>query len=220
MSLPKIIHSVRMGHQPVSELNRRCEDSWHKICPDWKFMHWTDEDLPKDDWCNRALKKQPANASIYMRLHALYLYGGVYCDNDAELIRPPDLQHPCFFGFQRDDVDVECVNDGCMGAEAGHPFLELRMRAIRSQAPDIPPSSLGPRLLTEELRQLGLKGTNIEQDIGLGIHVYAKEVLYPFRWDQRPERSYLTDRTISIHWFEGSWLAQKFPQATGKFDDQ
>lgn len=53
------------------------------------------------------------------------------------------------------------------------------------------------------------------------IHIYPKEVLYPFRWDQKPDRSFLTDRTISIHWWEGSWmpLHQRFATATGKFDE-
>ncbi len=219
--IAKILHTARFGNQPVSELNKRCEASWKEFCPDWQFMHWDESTMPHGPWFQKALKAQPANVSIYMRLHALYYHGGVYVDNDAELVKAPDLQYPCFFGFQRDDVDVECVNDGCMGAEDGHPFLFQRMKDILEMPPDTPPSSLGPRLLTQELRKLGLTGTNVEQDIQQGIHVYSKDVLYPFRWDEKPERSYLTDRTISIHWWEGSWMqAKMFPQATGKFDDQ
>jgi len=217
--IPKILHTARFGNQPVSELNRRCEASWLRLLPDWEFLHWDEKQIPalNNEWFSKALKTQPANASIYARLHALYYHGGVYVDNDAELVRVPDLHYPCFFGFQRDDVDVECVNDGFMGAEKGHPFLLERMTDIVAEDPATPPSSLGPRLLTQELRKRGLKGTNGEQDIQDGIHVYSKDVLYPFRWDETPTREALTERTISIHWFEGSWLSTKFPQAVGHF---
>lgn len=216
--IPKILHFARFGPQPVSELNRRCMDSWKAVLPDWQFMFWGDSDVLDKPWLATALKVQPANVSIWMRLHALHKFGGVYVDNDAELVRVPDLQYPCFFGFQRDDVDVECVNDGAMGSEPEHPFIAKRMEDILKMPPNTQPSALGPKLLTEELRSSGLTGVNVEQDLPNGVHVYTKDVLYPFRWDQRPDHAALTDRTISIHWWEGSWLNHHFPQSTGHFE--
>ena len=215
--IPKILHHARFGKQPVSELNLRCLHSWQHLLPDWRFMFWDEHNMPNVAFCHAALKVQPANASIYTRLHALHEFGGVYLDNDAELVRVPELHFPAFLGFQRDDVDVECVNDGAMGSEPGHPFLKQRMNDIANLPPEVMPSSLGPELLTKELRKLGMNGTNVEQDVGT-IHVYPKEVLYPFRWDDKPDRKFLTARTISIHWWEGSWLSNKFPQATGHFE--
>ena len=51
-----------------------------------------------------------------------------------------------------------------------------------------------------------------------GITVYAKEVLYPWAWFEKPDRSRITDRTIGVHWWSGPWAPHlRHPNAADQF---
>ena len=91
--IPKIIHYVWLGNDPLPEEMRKCMESWHRWMPDYQFMCWNNNDLPK---VNSIFAKEAysvgkwAFASDVLRLFALYEYGGIYLDTDVDVKRSFD----------------------------------------------------------------------------------------------------------------------------------
>lgn len=91
--IPKIIHCVWFGRNPYSNIVKYCMESWKKYCPDYKVIVWNEDlfDIEQVPWVREAYKAQKwAFISDYIRLYALYNYGGVYIDSDVELLKPID----------------------------------------------------------------------------------------------------------------------------------
>ena len=63
-----------------------------------------------------------AFVSDFVRVNALYNYGGIYLDTDVEVFKSLDefLEEPAFTGFECDFYPV-CAT---MGAEKGNPLIK------------------------------------------------------------------------------------------------
>ena len=91
--IPKIIHYCWFGPNEKPELVLKCIESWKKYLPEYELREWTDTDLSNIN--NQYLKdafaeKKWAFVSDYVRLYALYNYGGIYLDTDEEILKPLD----------------------------------------------------------------------------------------------------------------------------------
>ncbi len=202
--IPKILHYGAFGGWKFSDLNRRCMESWDSVLPEFSKVQWGDENGPNRNFFKRAVKESPINAHNYIGIWALYRFGGIMVDNDVEIVRPFDLNHGVFVGFQRRDSAPLCINNAVIGAVPRHPFIKRILRKMEKGVPTGDPLWFGPGILTEELRNLGMSGFNVEQKID-DVMIYDSERFYPF-WHGEPiDKSRLTDRTFAIHHWEGSW---------------
>lgn len=82
-----------------------CIESWHKFMPDWEYVLWDENrfDVHSVHYVSEAYAlKKYAFVSDYVRLHALYTYGGVYLDTDVEVFKSFEniLSHQAFAGFE------------------------------------------------------------------------------------------------------------------------
>lgn len=79
--IPKIVHYCWLSGEPYPEGIQRCIDSWHKYLPDYEFRLW-DMNAVKDIdnvFLQEALQERVwAFAVDYVRLYALYHFGGIY----------------------------------------------------------------------------------------------------------------------------------------------
>jgi|GEM_PF-7035876 len=197
--IPKIIHTCLMGGWKLSPLGERCVESWRRVLPDWEIKVWNDANVPASDWCREAIAQTPVNASHWAQWRALFDFGGVFLDNDVEMVRPFDLDHEVFVGFQRADTMECCVNNAVVGAVPGHPFVRRVLMRIEETNPGGWPLVTGPGILTDLLVERGLVGLNVEQRVG-DIMVYDKERFYP-AWYTEPQLSaeQVGLRTFGIH---------------------
>ena len=135
MPIPKIIHYCWLSGEPYPELVQRCMQSWREKLPDYEFILW---DMSRFDnhsvpWVEQACNvKKWAFAADYIRLYALYNYGGIYLDSDVEVLRPFDdlLDRPYFFGREHTPDRIEnqdSIEAATMGAEKELPFLKKVM---------------------------------------------------------------------------------------------
>lgn len=185
-----------------------CMATWLALMPDFEFMAWNDDNGPDRKFFQRALKESPINAHNYIGIWALYRFGGIMMDNDVEVVRPFDLTHGLFVGFQRKDEAPLCLNNAVIGATPRHPVIKRILRRMEKGNPGGDPLWFGCWLLTEELRNIGMTGFNVEQKIG-DVMIYDAERFYPFWHGETIDKTKLTDRTFAIHHWQGSWSHPK-----------
>ena len=92
--IPKIIHYCWFGKNPLSDLAKKCIDSWKKYCPDYEIIEWNEEnfDINSNVYVKEAYdSKKWAFVTDYVRLYALDKCGGIYMDTDVELLKGIDV---------------------------------------------------------------------------------------------------------------------------------
>ena len=121
MPMPKIIHYCWLSGEPYPELVQRCMQSWKEKLPDYEFMLWDMNrfDIHSVPWVEQACAaKKWAFAADYIRLYALYNYGGIYLDSDVEVLKSFDdlLELPYFFGREHyfDMIDFRFLRDNSL----------------------------------------------------------------------------------------------------------
>lgn len=129
--IPKIIHYCWLSGEKYPESLRRCMDTWHKHFPEYELRLW---DINSFDFNSVPFTKDALAArkwafvSDYIRLYALYNYGGIYLDMDVVAFGKIDslLDNRFFSGLEmRDKEHTEIFLEAAiMGAEKGHPFIK------------------------------------------------------------------------------------------------
>jgi hypothetical protein len=154
-----------------------------------------------------ALKKY-AFAADFIRIYALFHYGGIYLDADVEIVASldPFLNHDFFIGFESNN-DLE---PAVFGAVKGHPWLTDLLDYYGNRSfiknrgeQDIKPL---PLIFNETaIDRFGFKVNGKMQNIfNEGIAVYPCDYF-------SPKNIYLnqikrTINTVAIHNFDSSWV--------------
>lgn len=126
MAIPKIIHYCWLSGTPFPDLENRCIESWKKHLPDYELILWDKERIKEihSSWIDSAIaQKKWAFAADYVRLYALYNYGGIYLDCDVEVLKSFDdlLDRQMFVGREAARPVVEAA---VLGSEANLPWLK------------------------------------------------------------------------------------------------
>lgn len=113
-----------MSGDPFPSDIQKCIDSWKRILPDYEIWLWDSKrfDLSTSVWVTEAYdKKKYAFCADYIRMYALFNYGGVYLDSDVEVLRSFNdlLTLPYFIGYESKQYFEAAV----IGAEKGNPFI-------------------------------------------------------------------------------------------------
>lgn len=122
--IPKIIHFCWLSDHPYPKEIQEYMDSWKRNLPDYEFVHWNFESFPKgkSKWVDQAFEaKKYAYAADYIRLYAVYHYGGIYLDTDVEVLKSfdPLLELPYFVGTEG-DLFIEAA---VIGAEKNNEWI-------------------------------------------------------------------------------------------------
>ena len=122
--IPKIIHICWLSGDEYPESIKRCLDSWHRFLPDYEIWLWDTNrfDINRVPWVKQAFEaKKYAFAADYIRLYALYHFGGIYLDSDVVVYKSFNdlLELPYFIG----EDYVHCFEPAIIGAEKGTPWL-------------------------------------------------------------------------------------------------
>ena len=86
--IPKVIHYIWIGHNPLPELALNCIRSWKEKCPDYEIRLWNEENLNIQEclFAKQAYEnKKYGFVTDYLRLNIVYEHGGIYLDTDVEV---------------------------------------------------------------------------------------------------------------------------------------
>lgn len=123
--IPKMIHFCWLSGDDYPKIIKKCIESWQNKLPDYDIVLWDTKrfDINSTTWTKQAFEaKKYAFAADYIRLHAIYNYGGIYFDSDVEVLKNLDdfLNLPYFIGVQFDN-DIEAA---IIGAQKGTDWIK------------------------------------------------------------------------------------------------
>ena len=130
--------------------------------------------------------------------------GLLACDTDVEVIKPldPYLKHEAFAGYENETS----VQTGLLACEKGfslfRDFLAYYDTAVFIREDGTPDTTTNVFVLTEICRKHGFVPNGKYQQVQ-GLSIYPKEVFCPVEFDTMKLKK--TRRTVTIHWFSGSW---------------
>lgn len=124
--IPKIIHYCWLSNDKYPDELIKCMDTWKEKLPDYEFILWNFNNFDKKSskWVEEAFdNKKYAFAADYIRLYALYNYGGIYLDMDIEVLKSFDdlLDTDLLLAYENDEKTG--IEAGCFGAIKGNPII-------------------------------------------------------------------------------------------------
>lgn len=214
--IPKIIHYCWFGKGEKSKLILKCMKSWKKKCPDYQIIGWTENnfDINSHPFCKAAYEDNNwAFVSDFVRLYALYNYGGIYLDTDVEIIKNLDvfLKYSVFLGFE----DGKHVANGLIfGSVKKHNFIKKLMNDYDSLI--YCPNDINFRInntnterTTKILLEYGMTPNNHLQTIS-DITIFPQDYFCPL--NVQTLEMHKTKNTYCIHHYEGSWTSERYKE--------
>lgn len=212
MVIPKIIHYCWFGGQEMPDKNKRCIDSWQKICPDYEIKCWDEKnyDVSKNQYMYDAfLRGKWGFVPDYARLDIIYNYGGIYLDTDVELVKRPDklLKYDGFMGFQRNYWIALGLG---FGAKKGNELIrglrdDYNAISFINKDGDLNLTA-APYYQTLYLKKRKIKCNNEIQYIDNNI-IVPTDWFDPQSYDGGTIKT--TKNTISVHHYDESWVDNK-----------
>ncbi len=191
MVIPKLIHRVWVGPDPMPEAFQRYGESWREHHPDWEMRLWTDDNLPplsRPQALTRA--RYPTELANLLRYELLAGAGGVYIDTDLECLRPID---PLLEGVEAFTAYLRPGRVGCgiLGAVPGHPLFARAVEEAEKRAGEGKSSvrATGPWFMTELVKDFP------------DVTIFEPAKFYPYDWDEKPRpASEFPDAYAIHHW--------------------
>lgn len=216
--IPKIIHYCWLSNDPIPENLRRYMNTWKKQLPDYTFMLWDFNRFDKNSsqWVQEAFEhKKYAFAADYIRLYALYHYGGIYLDMDVEVLKPftPFLSLHIMIGFEHGNHGLEMAT---LGTEKNSSWIKSCLQYYEGRSFIKKDGSLDtttlPHIIINACREKGYQ-LKLVHNINEALPIQDENIIPVFTSDFfSPKQSFKSDKinittnTISIHHFAGTWL--------------
>lgn len=211
--IPKIIHYCWFGKNPKSKDVEKYIESWRKYCPDYEIREWNESnfDLNESAYCREAYEaKKWAFITDYVRLKALYEYGGFYMDTDVEVVK--SLEPLRIFDAVSGYEAPTRIQTGTMGSCRDNEWIGMLLHYYDNRHFFRNDGSLDLTTNVNVITEL------TSQKYGLIFDGKRKEfgnnmVLLPFDYlcakDINTGKIKATINTFTIHHFKGSWLSDE-----------
>ena len=152
--IPRIIHQIWLGPNPLPAFFQEYQRQLKKLHPDWEYRLWTDKEVeqelgeqggeqrPCSLWHEIKACKNYGQQSDLVRVELLLRFGGVYVDVDVLAIKPFDpilkrydffagLEAPHCIGDRSDHYLF--ITNAIIGAAPAHPILEMYKGMIQKR---------------------------------------------------------------------------------------
>jgi FkbM family methyltransferase len=207
ITIPKVIHRIWLGKNPIPKTYEDYFDGWKKLHPEWSFYTWYDKDIENFINYNKIQEANTyAGKADIARYEILYRHGGVYLDCDIKLLKPLDYlleSSPQKFIVCNEDnsFNIHC-SIGFIASVPGFYVLSDAINKIKELDvnSDQPNVSTGPVFFRQCL------GYELDE-----IKLIPTDTFYPYLYNEPIEILNLLDldSTYGIHVWSGSWKDKK-----------
>ena len=197
--IPKIIHYCWLSDDPIPENLQNYMKSWKEKLPDYEFILWNFKRFEKSSsqWVSQAFdNKKYAFAAYYIRLFAVYNFGGFYLDMDIQVLKSFNglLNNELCLAFENDEKTG--IEAGCFGAEKGNKIIGECLDYYKNRSFIKSDGSFDTLPLPKIMYKYISKHPELE--------IFEKDYFTAKSFETGQIEK--TDRTFSIHHFAGSWL--------------
>ncbi|WP_214807863.1 glycosyltransferase family 32 protein [Exiguobacterium sp. s144] len=212
--IPKIIHYCWFGKKEKPESVQKTINNWKNLMPDFDVIEWNENnfDVNSVDFVKKSYTQNKfAFVSDYVRLHALYNFGGIYLDTDVEVIKPLDslIGVKAFIGFENDTT----LMTGLIASTKKNEwileilnFYENNEFENEKKEFKVLANTLYVTNLTKSKYNFNFKSNEIQ-------NIKDELIIYPFEYfcakDWRTGEINISNNTMTIHHYSGSWLTKK-----------
>ena len=218
--IPKLIHYSWFSGEPFPKHIEELMKTWKRVLPDYEFMLWDSKKLAEANnmFADEAVSvRKWAFAADFIRLYAVYNYGGIWLDTDIEMFKSfdPYLDNEVFIGREANFHNrprERWLTSHCFGAVANHPFIKdcldyyTDRHFIRSHNEKYPQTmrfdtTIIPEVQAEIAKSYGYDSFGKRDDEQLlqnGIHIY------PSDYFDCP-RCKTMKNVVCIHRASGAW---------------
>ncbi|MEH7493773.1 glycosyltransferase family 32 protein [Neobacillus niacini] len=208
-NIPKKIHYCWFGGKEKPAIVKKCLGTWKKNLPHYEIIEWNENNfnIELNSYVKEAYHAgKYAFVSDYVRVFALYHFGGIYLDTDVEVFRSFDdfLHQPSFWGFEQENF----IATSTIGAKKGNllikEFLDsyndknfIKKDGTFNQLTNV-------AIITKLLQDKGLLLNGQYQEINQIGAFYPQTYFSPY--DYINYQSFISEKTYAIHHFYKSWL--------------
>jgi hypothetical protein len=216
--IPKIIHFCWLSGDKYPNIIEKCINTWKEKLPDYEFVLWDTNRFNIEDsiWVKQAFEaKKYAFAADYIRLYAVYNYGGIYMDTDIEVLKNFDdlLNLPYFIGSEGGGF----VEAGIFGAEKNTDWVGDCLKYYDGKTFIKPDGTLDtrplPRIMMEQIYKTKKVLEIIPTDLSKLNFSENNLLLFPIDYfcakNQGTGEIIATQNTYTIHHFAMSWIPKK-----------
>ena len=208
-AIPKIIHYCWFGGKKSKKVIKTINE-WKKICPDYKIIEWNENNFKIDESCQYVkdafMNKKWAFVTDYVRLYALFNYGGIYLDTDVQLLKSFDS-----FLNENMFISQESANSFCtavIGSKKNNTFIGSFIKTYETKQFYIS----GYMNLTPNSKLIKIYADSIYNDTSFDNEFVYKDIhIYPQTYFCGKNifnyKLLVTDNTISIHHLDASWYS-------------
>jgi hypothetical protein len=207
--IPKIIHYCWFGGKKKPDIVKKCMETWKEKLPDYEIIEWNEMnfDIHSNVYVKEAYESGKfAFVSDYVRVFALYNYGGVYLDTDVEVFKSFNdlLHHSSFWGFEQENY----IATSTIGAAQGNQLIGMFLNSYKEKSfitTDGKHNDLtNVAIITDILQDLGLVPNGEYQELkDIGVF-YPQTYFSPY--DYINCRKFISVNTYAMHHFYKSWL--------------
>lgn len=209
--IPKLIHYCWFGGKKKSYLTELYINSWKRCMPDYQIIEWNEKNSPimTNNFAKEAYDaKKYAFVADYVRLYALYNYGGIYLDTDVLALKSFDsfLSNKGFTCFETFNSYI--LGTAVIGCEPKNEFIKSFLdyyatrHFVNDGCYDVMANTFIFRFLLEPY---GLVCNNKKQILSNGFVIYPR-TYFSAKINNKFD---ISKSTVCIHNFAESWISSK-----------
>lgn len=211
--IPKIIHYCWFGKGEKPDNTKAYIASWKEKLPEYTFMEWNEENFDVSNsipYVQQAYEaKKYAFVSDYVRIQALYQYGGIYLDTDVEVRKPFEAfleEASMVLGFE----SQRSLLTAFIAVEKEHLYIGEFLASYENRVFQRKDGTFDMTVINEGFSKLmEEKGVDLDrneyQELSGNIVVYPIEYFCGFdvvNWHEN-----ITENTYTVHYMNSSWVS-------------
>lgn len=207
--IPKIIHYCWFGKKEKPNIVRKCIKSWNDFLPEYEIIEWNEDNFDIQDYPFTKEAYDIGNyafVSDYVRVYALYNYGGIYLDTDTEILGSLDafLSQSSFWGFEEKNY----VATSIIGAERHNELIKDFLNyydhlSLYDEYGNVKKFT-NVLVVTELLKNRGIVLDGTLQTVEGIATIYPQEYFSPYDYINCYMKK--TANSVAVHHFHKSWL--------------